>query len=367
MKNIINRSLTAIAVLSLLVSCTGRVVELPTQGPTTSKLMLKADTYAIFADGEDYVKFTVTLNGTDVTSQATIYNTATDEALPAGTDTFTATATGEMTFAADYTVTSTTPDAEDETLTSNSQTVKLIATGTAKKFYRNCGIFRFTGTWCAPCYTLGQFFNTAQEEFPERTVVVMAHVNAPDPYVNDASREALELLKPQSIPQMFFDFRDHIVGVSNVTPSTITTYMRKSVEDFPATSGIKASSTVSGTTATIDVEVTADGNKEYFLTVALIEDGIVGDQKDGNGMKIDPYTHNNTLRSFGETSLYGVSLGTIAAGTPATRQLTYDLTGYAAANCRFAIWVTYKEGDKYYIDNAAYCPVNGSIRYAYDA
>lgn len=370
MKNIIKRSLAIIPVLALLVSCTGRVVELPEPEPI-GKLVLKADTYAIFADGEDYVKFTVTFNGADVTPQATIYNIATEEALPEGTDMFKATATGEMTFAADYTVTSDIPDVEDETLTSNLQTVKIIETGEAKKFYRYCGIFRFTGTWCAPCYTLGQLFNTAQEEFPERTVVVMAHVNHPDPYVNDASREAVEKLRPQAIPQMFFDFRDNIVGLAGVTVSTITSYLRKSIEDFPATSGIEASSTVDGTTATINVEVAANGGKEYFLTVALIEDGIVGEQTDGNSIKIENYSHNNTLRSFGETSLYGISLGTIAEGGIATKQLTYDLTGYEAANCRFAIWVTYAEEvdgkTRYYIDNAAYCPADGSVRIAYDA
>ncbi len=169
MKNIINRSLAVVSALALLVSCTGRVVELDPIDVSDYNLVLKADTYAIFADGEDYVKFTVTLNGRDVTEQAAIYNTETEEALPEGTGIFTATATGEATFAAGYTVTSGLPDVEEEILTSNSQTVKIIETGTAKKFYRNCGIFRFTGTWCAPCYTLGQLFNTAQEEFPERT------------------------------------------------------------------------------------------------------------------------------------------------------------------------------------------------------
>ncbi len=364
MKNIIKWGLAAIPALAILVACTGHPGEVSAPIEKVYSLVLKADTYAIVADNSDEVFFTVTLDGEDITSHAEIVNVATEEALPVGTASFKSATVGEVSFVVVY-------EAEDEDgmqeLTSNTQTIKVIAEGTAKKFYRNCGIVRFTGTWCAPCYTLGQTFNRALEKFPDRTVVVMAHVNnpaSPDPYINDAAKAAEDALDGANPPSVNFDFRDRIAG-AQVAESVIISHLNNSIVNHPADCGISAASTITGNTATIDVEITATSTKEYFITVALIEDGIVGSQRDGNSQWINGYTHNNTLRSFGETSLYGVPL--TFSGDTATKSLTYDLTGYEAANCRFAIWVTYREGDRYFIDNAAYCPAGKSIRYAYDA
>jgi thiol-disulfide isomerase/thioredoxin len=370
MKNIIIRSLATVAALAMLASCTGRVVDLNSTGVAAHALILKADTYAITADGSDYVQFTVTLDGRDITSDVAIQNIATEEILPESAS-FTSTTEGEVTFATEYTIEN--DLGQEETLTSNSQTIKVVADSEAKIFYRNCGIFRFSGTWCAPCYELGQTFNKAIEQFPDRTVLIMSHVlgvgQHQDPYTNPSSDAAFDELidgKFMGIPVVFFDFRDNTAN-SKVAESELEGYITNSIEGYPANSGIQATSTVEGTTATIDVEVTATQEREYFLTVALIEDGIVGGQTNATSVWLKDYTHNNVLRSFGETSVYGKSLGTIAADGTATMQLTYDLTGYEAANCRFAIFVNYKDGDSYFVDNAAYCPVAGSIRYSYDA
>lgn len=68
--------------------------------PTTTKPVLTADIPEILANGTEKATFTVTYNGVDVTSQATITNTATGEALTGNT--FSTTTPGTYTFAASY-------------------------------------------------------------------------------------------------------------------------------------------------------------------------------------------------------------------------------------------------------------------------
>ena len=68
--------------------------------PTATKPVLTADIPEILANGTEKATFTVTYNGVDVTSQATITNTATGEALTGNT--FSTTTPGTYTFAASY-------------------------------------------------------------------------------------------------------------------------------------------------------------------------------------------------------------------------------------------------------------------------
>ncbi len=68
--------------------------------PVAPTLLLSADRNELIANGTDAITFSATLNGEDVTSQCTITNVATNEALTGAT--FTTEVAGEYTFVAKY-------------------------------------------------------------------------------------------------------------------------------------------------------------------------------------------------------------------------------------------------------------------------
>lgn len=302
----------------------------------------------LFPNNTDKAVLKVFYMDEDVTANATVRNETTQQNL---------TLTGgqyEYKLAGNYNT--------DFTATYQSLTSAAI-TISPKVFYKMCGLFRFTATWCGYCTNFANSLKLAEAEYPNR--LVSAAVHCDDIYQYSKFFEMMTTLEMTSgtgysIPKSSFDFRTTISGAQ--ATSTILGVMKTCVENYPATTGFEVTSAVEGSSVvvTIDMEVSAEG--EYGLCVCLLEDDIAGSQSGVSGT----YYHNNTLR-YMTSDLYGESLGTVSAYGKVTKTYTIPLaSNYVRNNCRLMVYSTYKSGGKTYINNSCYAKIEGTTPYSYE-
>lgn len=312
-------------------------------------LVLRASTPRINANGSDAATFTVFYNGEDVTSQATITNATTQEAVTGNS--FSSSAAGLYQFTASYN------DATSDAIT--------VACGDYS-FYKNVLLFRFTGAWCGPCGQFSSTLSAALESHPDRVVQMAIHTNAKgsDPLVSDQFGLFMAYFLHNSWPTLFFDF-DRTETGKGVSPINMSAQevvaIIQSYQASSAKAGIAISSTMEDRTAKVTVHVTPSESNEYYLGVAVVEDGIAGTQ---NGVE-GTYINNDTFRNVA-TSVTGEALGSLSANTEITKEYTFDLSKYTD-NCRIVAYVNVANGDDTYVTtNAASCPINGTTDYRFE-
>lgn len=321
-------------------------------------LVLRASTPRINANGSDAATFTVFYNGEDVTSQATITNATTQEAVAGNS--FSSSAAGLYQFTASY-KDSSTPDAT--TITSDAITV---ACGDYD-FYKNVLLFRFTGSWCPGCGQFSPTLSAALESYPDRVEQLAIHYD--DALTSNQVGSYLMYFSHKEYPTLYFDF-DRTEGGQGVSCLNMSAQevvsMIQSYQATGAKAGIALTSTMEDRTAKVTVRVTPSESGEYFLGLAVAEDGIEGTQSGVEGT----YINNDTFRALA-TSATGDALGSLQANTEITKEYTFDLSKYTD-NCRIVAYVNVLDGqdkngkDIYLTTNAASCPINGTTDYRFE-
>lgn len=307
-------------------------------------LVLRASTPRINANGSDAATFTVFYNGEDVTSQATITNTTTQEAVTGNS--FSSAAAGLYQFTASYN------DATSEAIT--------VACGDYD-FYKNVLLCRFTGASCGPCGTFSPTLSAALESYPDRVVQIAIHSDAvgPDPLVSSQFGLFMAYFFPNALPTIYYDFGEGIVPVG-ISAQQIVSDIQTN-QAVGAKAGIAITSSMADRTATVNVRVTPSESGEYYLSVVLVEDGIPGTQANVEGT----YINDDTFRNVA-TSVTGDALGSLQANTEITKEYTFDLSKYTD-NCRIVAYVNVANGDDtYQTTNAASCPINGTTDYRFE-
>lgn len=410
---------------ALLVSCQGHLdipeLELTAQGGKTS----------IAADGTDAVTFVVKSYGEDVTANAVIRNTTTNENVEGNT--FSTTKAGEYTFTATYmeavsgelriaakgagviigvdkgglatdgsekaTFIVTLGDNDlstDENLKIRNETagayleresdghyrfalngavpayfcaeigdtksINRIRVG-RKGFYKKVGMLEFTGTWCVNCPDMVTALNGSKEIFRDRSVIAVVHFD--DKLATDYGEYITRnIFKFNSLPSLSMDIVRNIIKIE--TPAALATETMRMVDENRAVCGFAVSSVQSGNNVTLKVRLKSDEAKEYGISVALLENGVTGYPQLSSQGYINDYVHNHTLRKFHSDNLYGVSTGIVAAGAEIEKEFTFDLTGFNADNCSFAVFAVDNQAAKPIFLNAIEYKPGETLDYRYE-
>lgn len=320
---------------------TSNTVKVAVTVEASNPLVLTATKPRIVPDGTDATSFKVMYEGEDVTAQAKIKNLETGEYLESNSFSYNGTAK-TVRFEAEYEGAVSAP----------------INVGFGD-FYKNVLLYRFTGTWCAPCTEFGPVLNAAVESYPDRLVQVTIHKS--DEYTPADYHDFASYFAESAVPAIYFDYDADGPGrkagsmSSNDIVNTIKEYQAEG-----AKAGIAISSTVdAGRNAKVTVRVTPSEAGSYLLGVMLLEDGIVGAQ---NGT-LD-YVHDNTLRTLA-TPFGGEELGAMTENTEVVREFTLSLDGYTD-NCHIVAFVNTGTANDYVTTNAAACPVNGTTDYRFE-
>lgn len=323
-------------------------------------LKLRADKTALTADGADQARFTVTMDGADVTSAATIRCTTTGETLSGAA--FTATQAGEYAFVA-------TLDGEESNIVTLTATAP---TGPVRDHYTRVLGMQFTSVGCVNCPALSVGIKDFEQKHPDELVTVALHgdLNIADPMKIDINKRYEEKFNVGGYPTYVLNMRTD--SPSPVTGDQIAEAVAAQREKAPAVTGIAVATTYDAASreAKIEVKIASSKTESFRYLIFLVEDGIAGIQYGYEGT--DTYIHNNVLRAVLSTNVYGDRLNNgaaLAAGSEAavTRTRTLDKT-WESDNVRVVVATLRTEDNDatWFCDNVATCKLGGSVDYKYN-
>ncbi len=339
----------ALAATTLFAGACGSDTEEPTPQPAEKKLVLSADKTDVEV-GQNVI-FTAKYGDEDVTSAAAI--ACAEDATFTGT-LFTATAAGTYTFTASY-------DGK------SSNTVKVTAkeaepVGPVPTFKRHLCIMEFTGTWCSFCpegykmiYRMLTLNNPEWEEFSH---IIALHDS--DEYSEPLQSVQTDIFSTFSLggyPAALIDLRDG-VSLTSGNSSLLEAALMRSFDEYPAHCGAAVKSVYDEATGTAEItaRVKSGETGNYRLAIFIIEEGIIGEQKDG-GLNLDNYHHHHVARQMLSKSWKGDALGEIVAGKEVSKSytLTVDTKWVVDETYVYALAID-ANGQ---INNVAVCAMNG--------
>ena len=308
---------------------------------------------ASFVAGEGNVTFMVTYDGEDVTSQAAITNVTTGE--PVENAAWTTTEIGEYKFQAVY-----------DSYTSDPVTVSAIDKNKDKdkEFYRYVLLLKFTYMTCGNCVTAQGYFDALDEADRDHFLVVAAHQpeGMPmDPYWCSEGISLKSKMKVGVYPTWSYNFEDLVVGIGAgaISKTSIRQQISHAEKTYPAVCGVKATSTLEGSTAKIEATVQFQQAGNYKIACVLVENNIEN--------KETYNTFNHVLRAA-QTDMEGDAVTPVTA--PEERTFNFEATigeDWSAENCAFVVYVFKEEANgKYIVNNGAECTVDGSVDYRYE-
>ncbi len=299
-------------------------------------------------DGESVV-IRVKNHSIDVTEQAEIFYTKSGEEIIVEDATFVATESGEYTFGARY-----------EGVESDSYAVVRAynADELTSEFYRRNILMKFTGTWCVNCPAMGDAITEVEHSMPNRIVEIAMHCND----VLTVS-ESTQIAYDNSFSVLPITFADMTSSTSTSSASIIKSLIEKSIKANPTTSGVRISSSVSGTTLDVEVGVMSSVANNYKVAVALVVDNYNYTQTGAD----DPnYKQNKVLRYY-ISELYGDSLGALTSDSEVTKSYSAELPSEAlTSESRVVAYVLNEVNGTYIVNNATECVIGESINYMYE-
>lgn len=227
-------------------------------------------------------------------------------------------------------------------------------------FNRHAAVLEFTGTWCAMCPSGYLHLKYLIEDYWSHDVVhILAFHDSTsdDPMGIKLTNTIFNKFSLGGFPGFVVDMRDATTEKVEIEHMII-----RSFEKYPATCGIKLTSSCSGGNGRVEAELYAAKSGTYRLAVYILEDGIVYPQNN-NGSYDNKYVHNHVVRSLVSSIYEGDRVGDIKAGQKATKGYDFTLnSGWNADKCTICALVIDSNG---YVTNAAVCPINGSVNYDY--
>lgn len=312
--------------------------------PGALKLSLRVSTSLILPDRD--VTFKATCDGKNVLSEIVLMNTTTNTKVENGV--WRAGKPGEYAFVATYNGQTTQPQ------------IVTVAGDKQGGFFRHMFVTKFTATWCSPCATLQRTFDGLEKQNPGRIITLTVHSDTADPFCCESSRNLKQQFNVGGYPTCFFNLLDE-VSDGGISASAIEQKIAVMLNDSPAVCGVKAVSSLTGTTADVTATVKFEEAGKYRIYCALVENKLYCE----NGT-VSNKTYNHVLRMF-QSKLTGNAIASVTQGS----ELTFDFSqvvdaAWKTENLDFIIYVAKEKTDGVFeVNNATVCPVNGSVEYKY--
>ena len=228
-------------------------------------------------------------------------------------------------------------------------------------FNRHVSVFEFTGAWCAMCPSGYIFLKYLIEDwYSHDTVHILAFhdsTGGADPMAIPLTNELVTKFGIGGFPGFLVDMREATSTLTEIQPM-----IDRSFESPTAVCGVKMTSSCTGTSGKVDIELYAAKADTYRVALYIVEDGIVAQQNNGGTYKND-YVHNHVARKLISSLYEGDRVGAIKAGEKATKSYNFTLgSDWKAENCSLYALVIDSNGNAV---NTAVCKVNGSVDYDY--
>ena len=152
---------------------------------------------------------------------------------------------------------------------------------------------RFTATWCGYCPIMGSAFDSAKSQMSGALELVSLHGDGSDLLFKETNTLA-KRFNVDGFPTGIIDGRASIPNyqVKEVTAKAAMDVAKETQEAYPAKSAIACSSSLYGSSLSVDLSLYFKEADTYRVTILLLEDGIKGSQNGVSGT----YTHNDVAR-----------------------------------------------------------------------
>ena len=330
---------------------------------------IASDKNVIQSNGTDFVTFTATLDGKDVTAETVFYFKET--MTPLDGNKLTADKDGVYNVIGSY-GTFYTKDPISVTAI-NIAVPEAAADPDASKtsFVHRAFLNQYTGTGCGYCPGMIRALRAAFEDEETENMAVHAAIHSygtGDPAYISGPRA-------QGYPYMEIDMA---VSFSyDLDPDGKSGVLKKAISErvaAPAKVGISANPVLSDDLLVVTVEVKAAEDGEYNLGVWFMQDNVYGQQEDYLGIADNSYNyHENCVRKadsrYGSTYA-GYPLGEIKAGKTVKRTFVLNIEKEDwklkdMSDLHFAAFVTAKNDKFYQVVNVVDCEINEPTPYEY--
>ena len=229
--------------------------------------------------------------------------------------------------------------------------------------HRTLGM-RFTSTGCGYCPVMTETFRQAKTLLGDAFEYICFYTTYNSGNYSYEGSEALnDYYLVAGYPTGIIDGRFDLPNYSSSEygSTVIAQEAAKTVAYYPTATAIGLSSTLSGRNLSVQVDVRAQFDEEYRLTIVLVENGVIGYQSDYNAGNQRNYEHNKVAR-MNLTAITGDAFSLDAPGSVKT--LSYQASipsGYDLANMEVIAYVQRNYNDRpavqsgnygeWYIDN----------------
>ncbi len=328
----------------------------------TGGATLKADPQSLEVNKP--ITFTLIADdGTDITSEATIFDKSHDfQEVP---NPFTPTADGKYEF---YAVAgSIITESIFVTVLPTIPALPEDANASSTSFKHRILLVDHTGNTCGYCPQMMSALKSVAEteDYHSKYYEAMSHSYAPsDPATSAAANAISSYYGVNNYPTLTYNFAYSTISTSN------DAHIMQQIDaqwKENADAGIAASASLATSSVIVNAEVKAAVENEYRITAWLLEDGIYAKQTNAKEEWMN--THNNAIRQAASTNpISGFDLGTIKVGEKASFAMSLEILGSKWNRDNFKVMViasAKNDKGKFEVVNVAICPVNGSVTYDY--
>ncbi|MDR1330630.1 MAG: Omp28-related outer membrane protein [Tannerella sp.] len=333
--------------------------------------LLTVDRTTVKADGSEKATFSVMLDGEDITSAATIFQTVDGAETTLDVPEFITHSYGAYTFYALY-------DGK------KTKEITVNATYVDVQFVMQHLILNFTSTTCPNCALMPPIILQLQESMPGQLHCVALHMGGKHCFssLEGAMGKIANSLSSDSIfPSVNVNIHYPEGLKPTQTPTRIRTALNKSRRS--SETGIAVESHVNGSDIDFTVKVKSVKTDNYNFFAFIVEDGVlhsrlVPDPTAEEGYsEVRDYVHDDVATySLGNPQIndphddprQGVSLGQIIRGKEVVRKFTIHTSEFDTrrtvnlSKCRIIGYTLRPNG---VVDNVVNCPVNGTVHYQY--
>ena len=311
------------------------------------------------------IEFTVkATDGTDLTSEAVIYDKTHD--FVEVSNPFTPTMDGEYEFYAvvGSTITNTIKVSVVPTIPALPEDAQPANTS----FNHRILLVDHTGNTCGYCPQMMAALKRVSEtgDYHSKYYEAMAHTYSNgDPAYSGAASMVSNHFGISSFPSLTYNF--HHTTTSSYNDAHIMSQIDALWKAEGADAGVAGAASLAATSVVVNVEVKAAVANDYRVTAWLLEDGIYAKQTNATEEWMN--THDNAIRQrVSSDDLSGVDLGALAVGEKASTALTLNIIGnkWVRENLKVMFIVSAKnDKGKFDVVNVAICPMNDVVVYDY--